>query len=394
MKIYYNGKTESWFHNGQDALTFGGQKIKIAPINNHNDDSLVSFNCQVKDQHIGPLLGIMTSPKNESYLAGNHQLFTSIQNELMLRNALSFVFSFQEINENGWLFGYIYMQDKQEWLRARVPFPDIVYNRIPFRKSECTPQFQKCMQLLQHYQIPVFNPCFIDKYKLYKILKTSRFLHSLLPETILITTKETLREFLIEHKRIYIKPRMSSKGKNTYRLKYESNEVIMEAQRDKTTFLGMDDLWRQFAELEEGTFIAQLAIKPAIMNGNRFDFRVLSHWSEAQQNYIVTGVGIRATDQYQITTHLANGGFILPYKQLQTIEHDRFISELVSEIGFLLSNKLGFFGEFSVDAGIDSKGNYILFEVNSKPMSFDEEEIERNRVSNLCDLILHKTNFN
>jgi hypothetical protein len=59
---------------------------------------------------------------------------------------------------------------------------------------------------------------------------------------------------------------------------------------------------------------------------------------------------------------------------------------VVEEAGKWLTDHWGFFGEFSIDAGVSSKGNYYLFEINSKPMSFDEQEIEKKRIKNLCRL--------
>ncbi|MBR8645638.1 hypothetical protein KEH51_21385 [[Brevibacterium] frigoritolerans] len=45
--------------------------------------------------------------------------------------------------------------------------------------------------------------------------------------------------------------------------------------------------------------------------------------------------------------------------------------------------KIGFLGEFSIDIGEDESGSLFIYEVNSKPMQFDEEEIETNRLLHL-----------
>jgi hypothetical protein len=338
----------------------------------------------------GPLVGIMTSPKNEYSLAGNLSLFVSIQNELVARGARSFVFSFHDVKDDGRIIGYIYSTDQEKWHRTMMPLPNIVYNRIPFRHSEQTPQFKKCVQIFKNHQIPMFNPGFIDKYELFLLLSSSKKLKKYLPETIIIDSIEKLEKFHLEYNDIYIKPRLLSKGKNIYRL---NSDLILESQNRKNSFSNFADLWSEYGWIFSDGFIAQATIQPAILDGNRYDFRILSHWSATEKNYIVTGIGIRATNQFNLTTHLVNGGFIIPYEKVQESKHDLFISALVKEVGRVLSEQLGFFGEFSIDAGMDSNGNYIIYEVNSKPMSFDEGEIEGKRIIQLCDLFLQITGW-
>ncbi|MCC5399972.1 hypothetical protein LMQ13_13720, partial [Staphylococcus aureus] len=61
--------------------------------------------------------------------------------------------------------------------------------------------------------------------------------------------------------------------------------------------------------------------------------------------------------------------------------------------GEVLTKKYGFIGEFSIDACVDKEGNYYLFEVNAKPMLFDEVEIEEKRCQQLVKLFYTQTNF-
>jgi hypothetical protein len=340
---------------------------------------------------IGPLVGIMTASKNNRSLAGNLNLFISIQNELLSRGAHSYVFSFQDVKEDGRIIGYTYSPEKQEWHRMELPFPDVIYNRIPFRQSEQTHAYRHCIQLFKEHQIPLFNPSFIDKYELFLLLSSSQKLRKYLPDSILIDSKGTLEKFFYENKDIYIKPRMLSRGKSICRL---YGNLIFDSQSQKLPFSCFEDFWNSFGgTFSEGSYIAQPTIQPAILDGNRYDFRILSHWSATEKKYLVTGIGIRATNEFNLTTHIVNGGYIMPYEKFQEPKHDHFISTIVNEVGCVLSNQLGFFGEFSIDAGMDSDGNYVIYEVNSKPMSFDEEEIEQKRILHLCDLFFQITGW-
>ena len=160
-------------------------------------------------------------------------------------------------------------------------------------------------------------------------------------------------------------------------------------QKSYTDFHQFWQKWGQF--LLKKLYIAQKAIVPALYNGKRYDFRILVHYYNNQ--YQVTGIGIRQSIEQDITTHLPNGGRILPYQQLQTEEHDHFISEVAEQAGKLLSCEIGFFGEFSIDAGMTKNGQYVIYEINSKPMQFDEQEIEKKRFQNLARLFFELAGF-
>lgn len=393
MKVFYDPMQKEWFHTTNEAFTFGGLRRSISSHPNLNINQVPSFQFQLKDHHIGPLVGIMTAPKTKQSLAGNRQLFTNIQTELLKRNSLSFIFSYLDVNSEGSLNGYIFLPSLNKWIKAKLPFPDIVYNRIPYRHDEKTEQFNTCIELFKKSNIPLFNPSFIDKYELYLLLNNSP-LKTFLSDTLLIHSKSNLENFLKEKQVIYIKPRSLFKGKNTFRLYFDNEKLILENHHNRYEFNSFDELWADYEKLlNSGAFIAQKAITPHIIDGKRYDFRILSHWSEKNHKYNVTGIGIRATHKEQLTTHLAYGGTIIPYGEVQKTEYDEFITYLVQEIGSILSDKIGFFGEFSIDAGIDVNRDYFIYEVNSKPMSFDEEQIEKNRVVQLCQLFELKTGF-
>ncbi|WLR42801.1 hypothetical protein LC087_00725 [Bacillus carboniphilus] len=64
------------------------------------------------------------------------------------------------------------------------------------------------------------------------------------------------------------------------------------------------------------------------------------------------------------------------------------LHDLVNEIGHCLSSQLGKVGEFSLDLGITEEDQFVLFEINSKPMKFDEKPIEKARINALAELFL------
>lgn len=279
------------------------------------------------------------------------------------------------------------------WIMVELPFPDLIYNRIPFRKAEQDPHIQKFFSILKEKNITYFNPTFINKMELYFLLKNHSSLKTNLPDTILANNERDLLNFLIKHKCVYLKPSQASKGKGIFRVHLNDNlEVKLEGLKISETYPSFQDFWEEWEKiLKDKSYLAQKEIKSAVYEDKRYDFRILAH--AANDGYMVTGVGIRQSQQQEITTHIPNGGKLLPYQLFQTEKHDYFFQTIVSQIGKALTEHFDYFGEFSIDAGIDKSGHYYIYEVNSKPMSFDETEIEEKRIDQLCRLFFQLTGF-
>ncbi|WP_040204427.1 YheC/YheD family endospore coat-associated protein [Neobacillus jeddahensis] len=345
----------------------------------------------MKHHSPSPLIGIMTARKKNGVISGNGPLFIALQKKLISLNGISFVFIPEE-TEQDFINGYTFSPESNSWKKDRFPYPDLVYNRIPFRKIEKNERCQQFFSLLKEKNIPFFNPSFIDKYELFSLLKNHEYLQHFLPQTILIQDKRGLSTFLKKLKRLYLKPTQSSKGKGIVRIKLTGNEQVqLEGVNKQEHYHSFSHFWEQWGtELLEKSYLAQEEIQSAEHDGHRFDFRILAHANHDE--YIVTGVGIRQSQEQGITTHIPAGGKLLPYQLLQSSKHDQFIQSIVIPIGKALSKHLGYFGEFSIDAGVSEMGQYYIYEVNSKPMSFDESEIEERKIEQLCYLFQQLTN--
>lgn len=341
----------------------------------------------MKTKYTGPLIGIMTGRKANGRIAGNGPLFIELQKKLISLGGISFVFIPDEV-EDDTIIGYRYSPTHHHWTKEKFPYPDLVYNRIPFRKFERNELCQHFFSILREKNIPYFNPCFIDKYELYTLLNNHPILQHYLPQTILIEDKKELVSFIQKFQSIYLKPTQSSQGKGILRLRLKNpSSLLVEGVDTKESYQSLHHFWEDWnKELLEKHYLAQEEIKAAEFEGDRFDFRLLVH---AEYNdYLLTGVGIRQSQRQTVTTHIPSGGKLLPYSRLQTTEHDEFIQTIVPSIGKALSDEFGYFGEFSVDAGVSKTGQYYIYEVNSKPMSFDEAEIEERKIEQLCRLFL------
>ncbi len=392
MNIYYDLQTKKWYYMEKDeTVTFGGESNGIS-FQKSLSPSPLEFKLNLVNAHAGPLVGIMTTRRTDGTITGNSALFMKLQTELTLHGGLSYIFTPEDANENQ-ITGYVFLPDQNAWKKAVFPYPDLVYNRVPFRRAEQSPPCQSFFTVLKQKNIPFFNPCFLDKYELYCLFQRSPSLKGFLPKTDLVGDKEALFSFLSRYHRVYLKPTLSSKGKGIYRITHSNiSEITLEGLFKKNVYHSFHTFWEEWApELTKKQYLVQEEISSAHYEGKKFDLRILAH-SEGDR-HTVTGVGVRQAQEQDLTTHVPNGGKLLPYELFQTNELDRFIEKAVHHIGKVLSKQYGFFGEFSIDAGISERGEYFIYEVNSKPMSFDETDIEKQRIIRLCKVFFQLANF-
>ncbi|MFT8320739.1 MAG: YheC/YheD family protein [Bacillus sp. (in: firmicutes)] len=384
MNVYYDSNRKCWSILNKIGLTIGSNKKQLTTIETV-EKHLYRFPILITEKNAGPIVGILTSYNKKKNIVGNARLFTELQTLLRTHGGIIIVFAPEDIDESG-ISGFAFLCEENRWIHVNSPLPHIVYNRIPFRKTEKGVPFQDALDILSNNHIPYFNPSFINKFDLYEGLKQHPVLKKYLPETILITTATDLIQFLQLHKDIYIKPVQGYKGKNIVNLiGHQDSSITCISPTSTTSFPSFSSFWHSFQQIQKNTlFIAQKTINAATFNHHRFDFRILVTFDH--DGYALTGVGIRQSGSQEVTTHIPKGGQLLSYDLVQTKEHDEFIKILVENCGPALSEHFGFFGEFSIDACVDKEGNYYLFEVNSKPMLFDEAEIEAKRCTQLVNL--------
>ncbi|MEK4199171.1 YheC/YheD family endospore coat-associated protein [Cytobacillus sp. FSL K6-0265] len=386
---YYDPLSKKWYH-AQEKM-FGKNKIKTEKLF-HYSKKWVPFSLNEDSHRIGPIIGILTSKGKNKKLAGNGPLFLSLVQHFFKIGALSIVFTQEDLG-NSLMTGYTFHPALGKWIQVSSPLPDVVYNRIPFRNLEEDTDFAALTSLLQKHNIPFFNPCFINKLEMHHLLKQSPTLKPLLPETTLLTSKKMLHDWMEDKQDIYIKPVSSAKGKGIFRIFAQENHYLMEGVHLTKQLATFNELWHELKiYLAKGPYIIQEAIEPALYNGSRYDFRILSHKTE--NHFIISGIGIRQSSNHQqVTTHVPHGGKILPYELLAKEDDDIFFNAIIQEVGHLFNEHLGLFGEFSLDIGKDVNGKFYLYEVNSKPMSFDEEHIENKRIKAICHLCMQLSGF-
>ncbi|HEU5140808.1 MAG TPA: YheC/YheD family protein, partial [Bacillales bacterium] len=162
--------------------------------------------CKDNTLHVGPLIGIFTAGFTDYSLrpiGERTQFFAKFLSVADQVGAFCFVFGRHHINwEEGTMNGFFYRGDG--WQQIKVPFPDVIYDRLPNRRTERLIRFQSVKRQLQDdYLIPWFNPGFFDKWHMHELLQTDDRAFPYLPETFSNPSLDTLERMLDTFNRIY-----------------------------------------------------------------------------------------------------------------------------------------------------------------------------------------------
>jgi glutathione synthase/RimK-type ligase-like ATP-grasp enzyme len=376
--IYYNANNNIWFHQDKGhSYTLGNNEMLLSFSKRFPS---LSFRVKEKQGKVGPLVGILISDASiHELLKRRKRHIEMIHSYLQTCGGICVVFTLNNVQANK-LKGYAFSDQQQTWIEVTAPLPHVVYNRMKNRDEEKTTAFREFIQLLNQHDIPYFNPCFFTKWQLYKILETNEHLRTHLPLTVQVRSSDDIANMLQMHKRIYMKPNEGYKGKGIFTLQYhpDKEEIVLEQMHERKILSRIDELYDNY---NITGYIAQQAIESDMLNGNRYDLRILVHYDNGK--YKMSGIGVRLSQSQQITTHIPNGGKIIPYKWVKDRINEVLLQTIVNECGLTLSAHLGFIGEFSIDIGRDTNGQLYIYELNSKPMIFDEQAIQKRGTKHL-----------
>ncbi|WP_010283550.1 YheC/YheD family endospore coat-associated protein [Bacillus timonensis] len=388
--IYYHTKKREWYQCEEtNSLFFGKVNTRISYVGSKQDHSL-PFSVKRVGKQVGPLVGILTGSSKDNTFIGNFSVLKNILKSLKDSGALGIVITPNSIRDFQAVEGFTFYQPLQKWIKLRTPLPNVVYNRVPYRLLEKSQPFIEISSLFKANGIPFFNPYFFSKWKVYQILKKNKFISSFLPETVLLKQKRDLEQMVIKHHDLYLKNTAGHKGLGLYRIKKDKTTFVVETANEKQIYPSLSSFWEKNEKVfVQEEFILQKAIQSDKFNGRRYDLRLLCHYNES--GHFISGIGVRVAGDHKVITHVPNGGTIIPYKSVRPRFNETILQQLVYEIGKELEEQTGeFIGEFSIDLGRSLDGAIFIYEINSKPMVFDEEDIQKKGLENLTKLLIMK----
>ncbi|MGM0789564.1 MAG: YheC/YheD family protein [Bacillota bacterium] len=332
---------------------------------------------------IGPLVGIFTSGFTPFPLRpiGERTIFFS---KLLSVNkavgALTFLFGEQHIDwDAGTIKGHIY--HKEGWATVELPFPNVVYDRLPNRKSERLAELKRIKDRLQKdYLIPWYNPGFFNKLDVFERLQQEEAAVPYLPETHAFSSFSVIERMLGDYGHVYIKPANGSLGLGIRQVIYDREEGFYycryrdnEDENRLRKFHTLESLMHHvFRRSNLNSMIVQQGIHLLRHEQRSIDFRVHTNKDESGE-WKVTAIAAKVAGLGSVTTHVKNGGEIKTLSEVCTSRMmEQEFTEKLSKAALGLSRVLetqleGIIAEIGFDLGIDRKGNVWLFEANSKP---------------------------
>lgn len=284
------------------------------------------------------------------------------------------------------------------WVRRRYPLPHVAYNRVPSRIAESRPSVQECLSRLSRRLGPrLFNPFYLSKSSVFQQLSRDEQLKGYLPPTRNVNSWRDVEAMVKTYGRVYLKPARGSLGDHTVELTRASRALFpggypyryrfnLRGGRTRVGYARHLDAVRQALHplMAVRPYIVQKAVDLARLDGRPFDLRILVQKDELGR-WIMSGVAARVAGPGQITTHVPRGGRRASVEEAMTAFPPETAAALLQELETMTvavakaveKGSGRNFAEMSMDVGVDGQGRPWLFEVNSKPLRFDEPTIRR-----------------
>jgi hypothetical protein len=398
--VYYPAELKPLLQNA-DRIAFGSRSCEVTLKAHPQKQNRIVISSDVKEElhfpnlniplhvfyengtlFLGPLVGIFTSGFTPFPLRpiGDRSLFFSkLLSVHKTVGVIPFVFGEQHINwEEGIIEGYFYQ--KNGWERFNIPFPNVVYDRLPNRLSESRKEQQMVKERMQNeYLIPWYNPGFFNKLDIYDKLYNDSTVYKYLPETVPFTSFSHIEGMLSHYNSVYIKPANGSLGLGVHQVLYDRDEDLyfcryhdQQGVKRLQKFSSLENLMKHvFQNRSLGNMLVQQGISLLKMENRSIDFRIHTN-KDANGNWQITAIAAKIAGLGSVTTHVKTGGVIKTLDEIFTDEEKNHYLPKLKEAALKLSHALekqinGNLGEIGFDLGIDKEGQIWLFEANSKP---------------------------
>lgn len=359
------------------------------------------------------LVGIITSRSKTSFYP--QARLSRLYREMILwgrkKNIIIFLFYPENILWQQKKIKGIALDKNNRWITQYFSFPDIIYNRLPYRSDEKKIYVQKIFEKIQNHNIFFFNTRFLNKWEIYQALKDDSRIISHVPASS-VFSKSSLYQFVTSYPEVFLKPQNNSRGQGIIK-------IISNHDRKRFIFACADvkplrwikctsfhDLYLKLLRhvSQPKYYLLQQGIELAQFKGRIFDLRTQVQ-KNGEGDWTLTGIGVRIAAPDRFVTHIPNGGKAASFEDVinhvfskeknrnlvgKIKDNLQIICRIVPQV--LEKNLKINLAILSLDIGIDKDGNLYIFEINSKPASFDEEEIRKRHLELLTDYFIFAAN--
>ena len=361
MEIFYNFQTNQWECREQNIYWGQTQKLTYSPSSTH---SPLQFYLNENNNHIGPLVGILTGKNENNQLTGSGPLFRHLQEMFIEYQGLTVVFTMEDVFQEG-VHGFMYQPTMSRWYEVTTPLPNIIYNRLPYDLND-SERFEKFQTFCHRKKIPILNPFFLSIHESCQLLTKSIDLKKHVPFFQTVHSKHQLIKTIQQLKELYIIP------KNSYQKK---DILLLQLTTSSHMIISRNGVQKHYSSFEQFFY----------------EYDYLFSWGPIFiQQYIP------AMEQFTVLVHPMQKNNITAidwneYTQ-PSMKSEQFIKMSIPTITNLLQKNYGTFIEFAVEVTIH-QGNYYITHLHSKPLRFDSFQIEETRVKTLTENFFHLTKF-
>lgn len=376
----------------------------LIPSNSYNP-----YFCAGNVIKLGPSVGILTSfgkKQSDPVPKGRTgRLFKEMISFGQKKGLFIFVFYVEDVNwKKKTIKGYT-VNNHGKWIKGNYALPTIIYNRIQYRSIEARSNVRLFFQRLnQESEVYLFNSRFLNKWEVNEVLWDFEAGQKFIPETKKFN-RENLRNLLRKYPELFLKPINSSRGQGIVKLisnhngpyRFSKAEMPNPKWQACSSFYTLSESLSRIG-VKENRYLIQQGIDLARYNNRVFDLRTQVQ-KDGNGKWVMTGVGVRVAGRNRFVTHIPNGGTAHSFDEVldktfgrssttkASIEHQlKVISTIIPP---KLEEGLGInLAIISLDIGIDIDGNLWILEVNSKPDSFDEDDIRHRHLNLLTDYFI------
>ncbi|MEN6350716.1 MAG: YheC/YheD family protein [Syntrophomonas sp.] len=363
-----------------------------------NRRMLVRYDDGENTIHLGPTIGIFASglPNRAVYDP------TGLQAELMMLSRIArempgqiYMFTADSINwERSTVRGYVYSSSysgRGYWVPGVYALPDVVYDRIASRNDEEREKVKTTRdRLMSLTQQRYFNPSFLNKWEVHRMLSQVADLKPFLPETHLLD-QFTLETMLAKYKTLFLKPANGSLGSGIIRVKTKGPGKLHYTTYGARRRTGQASDALELLEKTGGfrkdrSYIVQQGLNLSTYRGSIFDLRIV-YQKNSTGKWQIGKEFVRIAPGKSAVANMARGGTpTQSHKVLKNLYHQeeavkekrRLLKGLCNKIAVgIEKGSVQFWGELGLDIGLGQNGRPYLIEVNSKPRKTTETELSQ-----------------
>ncbi len=339
---------------------------------------------------LGPVIGILTTDLRGSkfggYTAKTKNHFGDFFKGLLIHGeslpVYYFVFTPDRINWNTRKIQGIFYHPQlygDTWKEFTMPFPDVIYNRVPNRQAERNFQIERIKSEHERMGGKLFNYDFFNKWDIYQLLDSEANVKNFFPETYINPSLNTLQQMADKHPIVYLKPASGSLGLGIYKVRKLENGYNLQyrigTQNKSLTYSQLSAVYKTvFSQKNPRNYLIQQGVNLIKFKERPVDFRIQLHKNRENQWNLIA-IGAKAAGAGSVTTHIRTGGTLLDsikfLKQTYGEKAGAVVNQIKNasiQIAKAVEEKSGKpLGELGLDIGIDDHQRIWLFEVNSKP---------------------------